>query len=236
MSRSADTFDPSLQTRHDGPITDDFRKRIISVKERNDLTFANIATRAMISSSELSVILRKESKDRPNFRTYKAQKLSEVLERLDISPPKGKMDRGSQDAIESHFKEPPAPPVSLPSSVSDDVLPPIDQLEPLAQLGEVVVKSSPTLLDPMMRDIVEPPAVKTSVVQPTIDSQIGERLENILSRIIVVEDTCTGLLEMFLPTKGKEEVPAVDPKDSIEHAIDILKKHGFDVSLTLRTK
>jgi len=89
-------YDPAVQQSRDGPLTDDFRRRVLAVKARLNLNYEDIATRAGIAGSTLGNIVRYATH---NTGTPTANRLAKILVELEA------LDLGGEDL--------PRPPVKL---------------------------------------------------------------------------------------------------------------------------
>jgi len=76
-------FDKNVQTEPYGPLTFDFQKRILAVKERLNLTFGEIARQAGFSGSYLGNMTRYRNRVGPGH----ASQLAKVIETLEATPP-----------------------------------------------------------------------------------------------------------------------------------------------------
>lgn len=75
-------YDPKIQTRLQGPLTPDFRKRVLEAKEKHRLTYWQVAERAGFSGSFLGNITRYDV----NVGTPTANRLAAVIEKLEAAP------------------------------------------------------------------------------------------------------------------------------------------------------
>jgi hypothetical protein len=76
------THNPAIQQSPDGPLTEEFRKRVHAVKAKFDLNYGDIATKVGIAGSTLGNIVRY---DAHNTSTTTANKLANVIGDLEMS-------------------------------------------------------------------------------------------------------------------------------------------------------
>jgi hypothetical protein len=76
-------FDPKVQERRDGPLTDDFRERILKVKLKHRLSYRAVAERAGLAGSTVGNVTRYIE---GNISTTSATRLAEAVAKLEAAP------------------------------------------------------------------------------------------------------------------------------------------------------
>lgn len=75
-------YNPEIQTRLHGPLTPDFQKRILAIKQKHCLTYGDVAERAGCSGSFVGNITRYGN----NVGTPTANRLAAVVGKLEATP------------------------------------------------------------------------------------------------------------------------------------------------------
>ena len=97
-------FNPKVQQHLNGPLTDEFRKRILAAKEKHGLGYWAVAAWAGFSGSFLGNVTRYDN----NIGAVAATRLAEVIEKLEAAAPGSDMAAIFPDA-EGETPSAPAP-------------------------------------------------------------------------------------------------------------------------------